>query len=103
MFKHKFATLSDQKKIVLLAYLAHDLTVCVRGIFLDQSGDELLKSLRAFNELQHQISAHIGRLADGSEKYPDDVFTNILDEIATAGGIKSQFEWSAANAMRTVG
>jgi hypothetical protein len=103
MFKQEFATLPDQKKIALLAFLAHDLTVCVRGAFLDQSGDDLIKSLRSFNELQHHISSRIGRLAEGPINDPHNTFAELLDEIATIGGVKFQFDWAAANATRIIG
>jgi hypothetical protein len=41
-------------------------------------GEEQTKAFTGLNELQHQISQHIAAIGIGSDRYPDNVFWQIL-------------------------
>jgi hypothetical protein len=80
--KKFFLALPDQQKIILLARLSHDLTIHGRAFALDLTGETQTAAFKGFNELQHQISRHMAHLAEASDRYPDDVLLEILQEKA---------------------
>lgn len=85
-----YAKLSREDQSYLLARLSHELTVCVRGCY--SSAPQVVNSragspVGAINEIQHQLSAHIGHLIkNDGKRYPDDVF------------IQTVFFWSQTQA-----
>jgi hypothetical protein len=80
--KEIFLALSDQQKIIFLARLSNDLTICGRDVWLYFKGEAQIAAFKGLNELQHQLSQHIAHLAEASERYPDDVLWEILQEKA---------------------
>lgn len=56
-----FNSWSRKRKLVFLALLAHELTVCARGETYEAGTDGVLKPelLRRFNELMHRVTGSI--------------------------------------------
>src|SRR5262245_27249797 len=82
--KRAYCALPAEKQISVLAWLAHELTIIGR-IFYSDDGPQGRAAERdvliAINELQHQLAAQIGHLADQElKRYPDDVFMDIVFE-----------------------
>jgi hypothetical protein len=78
-----FSSLSTNDQIRFLARFGWELTIAGRDTYVPQT--EALRypaRLRAINEVQHRILAHIYALASSdSRRYPDDVLVAIvLDE-----------------------
>jgi hypothetical protein len=80
--REQFMNLPDAAQQVFLANVGHALTVSGRGFVLDLRGDQVVTALSGLNELQHKISSQIGHLGTGAQRYPDDVFWQILRETA---------------------
>lgn len=80
--KDLFGKVSDDSKPRLLSLLAHELTIYARGAYSGlASNSEATEKLRVLNELQHIITGQLAHLLAGeSDRYPDDVFINILYE-----------------------
>jgi hypothetical protein len=82
-----FANLQASDQIRFLVRLSWELTLVGRNFYVVGT-DELTepRALRTLNELQHQISQHVLKLLEeDEERYPDDVFVNIiLDHRETA-------------------
>ena len=98
-----FKSLPDQSQVAFLASLSHEITICGREFGLDLVGDNTIAAFKGLNELQHQISQHIGHLADGSQRYPDEVFLNILREKAKTYGPAAHLDRSVQHMVsRTV-
>jgi hypothetical protein len=66
-FDDLFLSSSDQQKIVLLAWLSHDLTIHGRVFSLDLVGEEQVTAFRGLNEIQHHISQNIGHVGPRNE------------------------------------
>ena len=77
-----YLELSDSKKQVFLALVSSALTIHGRSAGLELSGEEQIQAFKGLNELQHQISGHIVAIGLASNRYPDDVLWNILQEKA---------------------
>jgi hypothetical protein len=77
-----FAAFIAQEKIETLVRLIHELTILARDTY--QSGTLDLAHparLRAINEVQHRISAHVlALLRNDAGRYPDEVLVNIILE-----------------------
>ena len=89
-----YLALSDRQKVTFLAILSNSLTIDGRDFVLTRAGTSLIRSLEGLNELQHQISQHIGALTLGSKRYPDEVLWQILIEKAESHGIIAALERS---------
>ena len=88
-FTKTFCSLNRSEQLFLLTRLAADLTVEARGTY-EAGTTHVLEPdrLRDFNEFQHRIAFHLLNLMkDDSERYPDDVFANIIWESAQALGV----------------
>ena len=83
--------LSPTLQARLLASLSHDLTIVARSYDGPEGREALSGILVALNELQHQITAQIGHLIGNEERYPDDVFVEILFEHAEKSGLMPAF------------
>ncbi len=84
-----FRKLSLQHQVYTLAMLAYRSTLWAREFYpqLVQDRSEVVERLRAFNELQHQLSQHMVHLLYLEDnRYPDDVFISILFEITEQTG-----------------
>jgi hypothetical protein len=77
-----------------LAGLAHEMTVVGRSFYSDSPQGQVVPSdvMIALNELQHQITGQQWHLADeDEERYPDDVFVNILFDRAANPRVEKDF------------
>lgn len=88
--------LPSGRKGFLLSSLALQLTVCARGAYADQSqGPEVIKKLRAFNELQQTVTNQLTHLlADDGRWYADADFVSILFEKARSGACEGDLVWA---------
>jgi hypothetical protein len=84
-----YIDLPDSDKVTFLACVSHQLTIHGRGFGLDLSGEQQAKALLGLNELQHQISGQVGGIVSKHERYPEDVFVQILIEKAAWYGISA--------------
>ena len=88
-----YAALPPERQARFLASLAHDITVWARDSYPQLLHDTALvvERLRAINELQHRVTAHIAHLLNENElRYPDDVFVAILFDFARAAACESK-------------
>jgi hypothetical protein len=89
--KSMFLALPQDKKILFLSLLAHEITIGARGAYPEQvEKDEDTNKLVTFNELQHNITSQVAHmLAKDDKRYPDEVLIDILFEKAQTGGCGS--------------
>ncbi|HLK54057.1 MAG TPA: hypothetical protein VKU42_11420 [Candidatus Angelobacter sp.] len=80
--KSWYSGLSEGKKQIFLAFVSHSLTVHGRTVRLDLAGEKQIAAFEGLNELHHQLSSQIAAIGLSRERYPDDVFWNVLDEKA---------------------
>ena len=91
--KARFLGLVGKEKTLLLARLSHALTVSARSAYLESEGTvaDRFRTLKGFNEIQHQVSSQLrNRLIGTNKTYPDDVFVNIVFEKAEQGGCEHE-------------
>jgi hypothetical protein len=93
-----FLNLADNERQIFLAQVSYDLTIHGRSFGLDLTGDVQVRAFKGLNELQHQISAHIAHLGEGTARYPEDVLWQILQEKAAAYGISNHLNSSIKRA-----
>ena len=91
-----YLALADSQKQIFLALVSNHLTVHGRTFGLDLSGAEQIRAFKGLNELQHQISGHIGAIGLRHDRYPDDVLWRILNEKATTYGLAPHLMQSLA-------
>ena len=90
-----YAELSPEEQSRTLAKLSSELTLAVRGQY--SAAPQLVWSgqgspVGMFNELQHKISDQLVALLQArSERYPDDVFVNILFDMSDYNGWANGF------------
>jgi hypothetical protein len=90
----KYTALTKRERLVFLARLASELTVCARDTYVPGT-DQVAKPghLRSFNELQHRVMGHLRDLLSGNrDRYPDEVICGMIFE-----GVK---ELNAETALR---
>jgi hypothetical protein len=80
--KRRFQQLSVDSQIVVLAAFGHNLTIAARDTYEFQApGVGAPERLRAINEIQHRVLAHILALTiRDTRRYPDDVLLSIVLE-----------------------
>jgi hypothetical protein len=97
-----FPRLPPDRKVRLLALLAHNVTIEARACYPGQVGDgAAAPKLRTFNEMQHTITAKLLNLvAAGPLDFPDEGFLDTLFEKARQGDCEPDlleaWEWSCA-------
>jgi len=80
-----YSALSVKNQAKFLARLGFEMTVWARGAYSSLTADDSVSArlLSGYNELQHRINAHLMHLLyDDERRYPDDVFVNILFDMA---------------------
>lgn len=90
-----FSTMSAINQARFLARLAHDETIWTRHEYhaLTGSHEQTAHLLTAHNELQHRIVGQLVHLLEGDKmRYPDDVFVNILFDMAEGAGCLERLE-----------
>jgi hypothetical protein len=99
-FDDLFLSLSDQQKIVALAWLSHELTIHGRGFGLDLVGNDQIAAFKGLNELQHKISQDIGHLAQGTNRQGGEDILQTLRGTAAHYGLASHLRSSFAFLLR---
>jgi hypothetical protein len=94
-----YVSLQDSDKIVFLAAVSHQLTIHGRSFGIDLSGEQQVRSLLGLNEIQHQISSHIGGIALKQARSPEDSILQVLTEKASAYGIAAYLHRSLERAQ----
>lgn len=100
--KTALLSMSPNRKLRVLSLLAHNLTICARSAYLPEVNDDLArKKLRGLNELLHVVTGQLMHMvSEDAERYPDDVFMDILVEKAQVGQCEGDlvqaFEWSSS-------
>ena len=94
-FKAYLASINEEEKALTLSRLINNLTICGRAQYGEEGAEE---RLRTINEMMHLTS---GKLRDvlmrTSKQYPDDVFIDILFEIARAR--EGDLNWAVSLAL----
>jgi len=88
-----YAALPPERQARFLATMAYDITVWARESYpqLLQDTAMVVERLRAINELEHRITAHIAHLLnENPQRYPDDVFVAILFDFAGQANCESR-------------
>jgi hypothetical protein len=87
--KQSYAGLLSDKKTFFLSILALELTVSARGAYPSQElkvEKDSLTRLICLNEIQHTVTGHLAKMINkDDERYPDDVFFEIMFEKASSG------------------
>ena len=76
------------KKQAILLGIIYFLTIEYRGVSIDLN-NENMSILRAFNEIQHKVSSQAISEMHSRPRYPDNIFFQILFEIASYNNIDS--------------
>src|SRR5580704_3676599 len=88
-----YSALPPKGQTRFLAILAHEITVWARNAYpeIEKDREAAVSRLRAFNELQHKVGGQlIPVLEDDPKRYPDDVFVDILFDIARQASCEKQ-------------
>ncbi len=88
----------ENEKVIFLAHLAHQLTVCARGTY--EVGTENIlqpRILRAYNELQHRVTASLRDHIGGVKGIPFDTIIEMVEQF----GIQHDQTELAAWAIKT--
>jgi hypothetical protein len=77
-----FSSYSPDEKKEFLAQLMYELTVVARDSYVpEEDGLTNPQRVRRINEVQHRLSAFLGKLLrDDPQRYPDDVLVRIVLE-----------------------
>jgi hypothetical protein len=98
--KSAFLAMPPTIKMRVLSLFAHNLTVCARSAYLPEVGDALArKRHHGFNELLHTATGQLMHMvAEDLNRYPDEVFMDILFETAgmehCEGDLVQALTWS---------
>jgi hypothetical protein len=77
------STWSQDQKARFLAALAFELTICARGTYdVGKPGVLQPEALRAFNEIQHRVTAALRDCVLGGERMPLSAVLEMLDSRA---------------------
>jgi hypothetical protein len=86
----RYASLSSDKKHKFLLTTIFNLTISNRALLCEFNADTASQS-RAINELLHKLSSHALATYEARDRYPDDVFFDILTEIASSAEITDAY------------
>lgn len=97
---------SNEQRLSFLADLIFQLSIAARSTHSDSADDDQtsLRTLREVNEMNHQISQHLLhalRNIAADQRYPDDVFVEILHDHARAGRCTAIVEYALDRALRS--
>lgn len=82
---------SSNQKIYALALLAHNITICIRGVSADQlSENQTISKLNGLNEVQHTITSRLMNLALNKDEWSEDVFVDSLFESSQQDGCEGE-------------
>ena len=87
-----YSCLSDSDKLIFLAEVMGSLTIHGRGFGSDLSGEKQIRAFKGLNEIQHKISFHFEGIGLKNDRYPDNVFIQVLRETASTFGMSACLE-----------
>jgi hypothetical protein len=103
----RFFALSPVQQTSVLALWALDLTIVARGHYPPLNGQPSgahASKLIALNEVQHRIIGHLSRVVERcDERYPDDVFLEIVLNLANGRHCAAEVAAALDRALRIVG
>ena len=88
-------SLSHLGRTILLARIAHALTVCARSTY--EPGTENIlepKVLRGYNELLHRVTASITQHVEGDEKFPLEAILQMMREFGEHFNRVDEINWA---------
>jgi hypothetical protein len=97
----KNESLPDHETAVLLARLAHTLTVCARDTY--EAGTERVlepEILRAYNELSHRVTGAVVNHLSGHEGYSLDLILRMIRDFGKTRNRVKEMEWAVDFAAR---
>jgi hypothetical protein len=93
--------LSNSESLILLARIAHELTVCARGTYEAGTTNVLEPSvLRAFNELQHRVTGSLRDHLLGTEGIPVDTLLKMMREFGVRHNRTAEINWALEQAYQ---
>jgi hypothetical protein len=101
----RYSAISAGAQVELLAVWLHNLTVVARGFYPPPGEDpDAGTALRliALNEVNHQITNGLMRLAGNRHRYPDDEFLSRVFGQAARGECARDTAWAFEQALRDV-
>lgn len=94
-FESTLSQLPPGRKIHLLALLAHNITIGMRGERSNQAdGYDVAEKLYALNEVQHRVTARIMNISSGKDEWREDVFVDALFGFAREGHCEEELTWA---------
>lgn len=96
---------SNAQKARFLAVLAHELTVCARAAYeVGSTGVSNPVLLRAYNELQHRVTASLRDYQRGKDGTPLSVVLEMLEDFIARHNRKDDVEYAISRAQQlTIG
>jgi hypothetical protein len=101
----RYSAISAGAQVELLAVWLHNLSVVARGFYPplgEAPGIETASRLVALNEVSHQITNGLMRLAGNRDRYPDNEFLSLVFGRAAHGGCARDTAWAFEQALRAV-
>jgi hypothetical protein len=100
----RFQQLPSSKQVSVLAAFGFNLTIVARDTYVvGELGIHAPERLRAINEIQHRVLAHILALAtEDDRRYPDDVLLSILLDHADEQ-LRARTLWALEDAIKRQG
>jgi hypothetical protein len=93
--------LSNDQRINFLSSLAHQLTICSRAAYLEPDAEKSCNKLRAFNEIQHNVTGQLTHLLANDHKwYSDSDLVAILFGKARDEDCEKDLIWAFEFAFR---
>lgn len=101
-FADRYVAMSVKRQAVALARLANQLSLMARETYAVGDGVSDGERLRTFNEAQNKVLAQLERLLTADpERYPDDVFANILCDQFEMLGVDAQTLLAAVGILQS--
>jgi hypothetical protein len=97
----KNESLSDHENAVLLARLAHTLTICARDTY--EAGTERVlepEILRAYNELSHRVTGAVVNHLLGHDGYSPELILEMIRDFGKTRNRMNEMEWAVDFAAR---
>lgn len=94
-------TLTLDERTVVLAWIAHTLTICARTTY--EAGTENVlepQLLRSYNELLHRVTAALQEHASGNAEFSLETILEMIRQFGTRHGRTQQLESAVNRAMQ---
>jgi hypothetical protein len=104
-YAKEISSLPPEKRLLYHEYLAHNLTVSIRGILYDEniSEAEKLDRIRLVNEVMHRITSKINVLRLNKEEWTEnDTWQMINGYISENEGIRGEIYYSINAALNAL-